>query len=195
MRAWIYFGIFFIDTIVSIVISIKLIPGLLNERGKIQEGTKTWDKVLLAVHFTSYLLGIPIIAGLDIGRFQWSQLNWNFFAIGLVIYIFTYIIILWAMAVNTHFEGTVRIQKDRDHKVISNGPYKFIRHPGYVGMILGSICIPLMMGSVYTFIPAGVCTITLIIRTALEDKTLHEELNGYSGYAKKVKFRLLPGIW
>ena len=114
---------------------------------------------------------------------------------GFILYISSSIFVNWAMIVNTHFEATVRIQKDRDHKVISEGPYRLVRHPGYLGAILWAIGIPMILGSFYGYIPSVVAIILFIIRTFLEDKTLQDELDGYYDYSKKVKFRLLPGIW
>jgi protein-S-isoprenylcysteine O-methyltransferase Ste14 len=99
------------------------------------------------------------------------------------------------MASNTHFESYVRIQEDRAHKPVSSGPYQYVRHPGYVGMALSALSIPLTLGSWWALIPAGIAALLIVIRTALEDKTLHTELQGYAEYAKKVRYRLLPGIW
>jgi len=105
------------------------------------------------------------------------------------------ILLNWAMIVNPHFEPTVRIQKDRGHKVITSGPYNIVRHPGYLAGILFILSIPLMIGSVFTFIPAGIYVFLVTVRTWLEDKTLQEELDGYSEYAERIKYRLFPGIW
>ena len=99
------------------------------------------------------------------------------------------------MIVNPHFEATVRIQKDREHKVITSGPYKLIRHPGYLGGIVWAMGVPMILGSIYGFIPSLVGIIIFIIPTGLEDKTLLNELEGYAEYSKKVKCRLIPGIW
>lgn len=194
-RAWVFYGIGLIGSIVSFVFTIFFIRTLANQRGKAQKGTKRWDVMLLSSYFLIYLLVVPIIAGLDIGRFQWSYLGWVYLFIGLIIYVSTFVIIPWSMIENEHFEGTVRIQSDRDHQVISSGPYRWVRHPGYVGMILLNVSIPLMIGSVYALIPSAVCIFLVIVRTALEDKTLRLELTGYKEYAAKTRFRLVPGIW
>jgi len=89
----------------------------------------------------------------------------------------------------------VIIQEDRGHKVITTGPYKFVRHPMYIGATILMICLPIALGSLYALIPLVFCIIFVIIRTALEDKTLHNELEGYAEYAKRTKYRLIPGIW
>jgi protein-S-isoprenylcysteine O-methyltransferase Ste14 len=99
------------------------------------------------------------------------------------------------MVVNPYFEPTVRIQKDRGHKAISSGPYKIVRHPGYLAGILFTLSMPLIVGSAFTFVPVGIYAVLFIVRTALEDKTLREELDGYAEYARRVKYKLFPGIW
>jgi protein-S-isoprenylcysteine O-methyltransferase Ste14 len=99
------------------------------------------------------------------------------------------------MYINKFFSSVVRIQKDRGHKVIQDGPYKYVRHPGYVGIFFLAPAVPLILGSIWGLIPSGLFIIAIIIRTYLEDKTLHKELEGYKEYAKKVKYRLIPGIW
>lgn len=98
------------------------------------------------------------------------------------------------MAVNPYFESTARIQKDRGHRVITAGPYKIVRHRGYVGIILGDLPVPLIIGSVFALVPAGMAVLLVVIRTSLEDGMLREELDGYKKYAKKVKYRLVPGV-
>ncbi len=196
VRPWIFFGASFAQYIVSTVVQFKLNPELLVRRlRRKREGSKLWDEILMRVSNLTVLIAIPIIAGLDVGRFQWSDLDVQFAALGFTFFIISTILINWAMVVNPHFEPTVRIQKDRGHKVISSGPYKIVRHPGYLAGILYTLSIPLIIGSVFTFIPAGIYAILFIIRTSLEDRTLHKELDGYSEYAKQVKHKLFPSIW
>ncbi len=138
---------------------------------------------------------LPVVIGLDAGRFQWSYLNYYFLIPGYLLYIFSNILVIWAMMENKHFEATVRIQKDRGHKVITSGPYKLVRHPGYLAGIIYVIGLPMILGSVYGFIASAAAILIIIIRTGLEDKTLKNELEGYVEYSKKVKYRLIPGIW
>ena len=96
---------------------------------------------------------------------------------------------------NPFFEGTIRIQREKNHNVTKTGPYKIVRHPGYLGMLLGSISLPLALGSVLAFFPLVIMIILIFIRTYYEDTTLHRELTGYSEYCKEVKYRLIPFIW
>ncbi len=138
---------------------------------------------------------VPFVMGLDVGRYHWSSLGLWATVLGNVIFSFGWILLMWAMLANPHFEATVRIQTDRHHRVVTAGPYAVVRHPGYVGASLWALGSPLIVGSAYGLIPAGITVGLLVLRTCLEDKTLQAELPGYAEYAKQVRYRLLPGIW
>jgi protein-S-isoprenylcysteine O-methyltransferase Ste14 len=99
------------------------------------------------------------------------------------------------MVANKFFSGVVRIQKERGHHVVSEGPYRIVRHPGYVGGVVAVIATPLLLGSLWGLISAAVYAAFVVLRTALEDRTLHEELPGYREYAQRTRYRLLPGVW
>ncbi len=168
---------------------------LIEERIKPGPGTKWWDKVFYAFYIPAFF-AIIIIGSLDGGRFGWTtSLPVFAYISGYVVYIFSISIFLWAQEINRFFSSVVRIQHDRGHEVIQKGPYKYVRHPGYIGGILMAMSIALVLGSLWALIPAGVVAILLIIRTYLEDITLQKELPGYAQYAKKVRYRLLPGVW
>jgi len=194
-RAWLLLGIDYLGVVVISVIFWKLAPELANQRATIKEGTKPWDKVFLAFYFTISLIAFPIVAGLDVGRYLWSELHINYTIAGVIIFILCVAFGSWAIVVNQFFETTVRIQTDRGHKVITDGPYRFVRHPGYVALILGALSASFILGSGYSLIPGGLGIIAVVVRTFLEDRTLHEELNGYREYASRVRWRLVPGIW
>jgi protein-S-isoprenylcysteine O-methyltransferase Ste14 len=193
---WFYLVVSFIGMFGGIMLVYRANPELLNHRGQWEKkkDTKPWDKLLLIVFGITGFYILPVVIGLDI-RFQWSYLGYSYTIAGIVLFLVGSVVINWAMIVNTHFETSVRIQNDRDHKVITTGPYKIVRHPGYVGAMLWVVATPSIIGSVVGFIPAGIAGLMLIIRTWLEDKTLHSELNGYVEYAGRVKYRLFPGIW
>ncbi|NIO37185.1 isoprenylcysteine carboxylmethyltransferase family protein [Candidatus Bathyarchaeota archaeon] len=194
-RPWLYFGTALAHYSVSTAVQYKLNPQLVVQRlKKKREGSKLWDEILMRASNLMVLISIPAIAGLD-GRFYWSNLDAYFAVVGFVFVVVSSVLLNWAMIVNPHFEPTVRIQKERDHKVITSGPYNIVRHPGYLAGILFTISIPLIIGSVFAFIPVGIYALLVIIRTWLEDKTLQEELEGYSEYTGQVRYRLFPGIW
>ncbi|MDD3653604.1 MAG: isoprenylcysteine carboxylmethyltransferase family protein [Desulfotomaculaceae bacterium] len=193
-RAWLYFGIAAVTYFVSSLIFIKYNPGLINERAKERENTKSWDKALLSLYLLIGFLGTHIVAGLD-SRFEWSSLDMIYMIPGAVLYIVATLIQIISMLANKYFEATVRIQSDREQQVVKDGPYKIVRHPGYASVLLSFVAIPFMIGSLYALICTAAVFIIMFTRTALEDKMLQKELPGYSQYAKEVKFRLIPGIW
>lgn len=195
-RPWVLFSAFFLSTFAGTLIQYKLDPGLLAVRLKIKrKGSKLWDEILMRVSNLTLLVLVPVIAGLDVGRFHWSTLDIWFVVVGLVPLAISTVLLNWAMSVNPHFEPTVRIQKDRGHQVISSGPYGIVRHPGYLAAILFALSIPLIIGSVFTFVPVGIYICLMTIRTLLEERTLQKELNGYSEDTENVKYRLFPYLW
>jgi protein-S-isoprenylcysteine O-methyltransferase Ste14 len=115
--------------------------------------------------------------------------------LGFLLFVFSSFLVVWAMVENPFFEPTVRIQEDRGHRVVSTGPYAVVRHPGYLSGILWTSSIPLIIGSLYAFIPAVLYGVLMVLRTHLEDRTLKDELAGYEEYSEKVRYRLFPGIW
>lgn len=168
---------------------------LLAERSKPGQGTKQWDKVLLGL---SLLLTITmyVIAGLDSGRFHWSpDFHMSLHAIGIFLTVSGQLLFLIAQKQNKFFSSTVRIQSDREHTVCECGLYRIVRHPAYLGSIIQSLGFPLLFGSIWSIIPAGMLIIISAIRTYLEDKTLKEELKGYIEYSNKTPYRIIPFIW
>ena len=169
-------------------------PGLLKERMSRNKEIKSWDKIIMAVY--SFLLIILLaIPGLDAVRFGWSEVPLLAKVLGFIGYIPALVFAFWAMRENAYASDAVRIQEDRGHTVCTSGPYRFVRHPMYVGVILFILCFPLSLGSLYSYIPAILIIVLFIIRTSLEDKTLQNELSGYKEYAQKVRYRLFPGVW
>lgn len=170
-------------------------PGLIKERLNPGLGVKWWDKILLVL-FVSAFMAILIVAGLDAGRLRFTpEIPLALYIMGYVFFVLSYSFTFWAMYENKFFSSAVRIQKDRGQHVVETGPYSLIRHPGYLGGILGGINAAIVLGSSLALIPATISAIIFIIRTKLEDTLLKKELPGYADYAKKVKFKLVPGIW
>jgi protein-S-isoprenylcysteine O-methyltransferase Ste14 len=195
-RAWFLLVINLVGMFGQIAFVAARNPELVNHRGlwKKKKDTKSWDKKIVTGWgvLSGYMTSIVI--GLDI-RFDGANLGLWSAVVGTALFVFSVAVLTSAMLVNTYFEATVRIQTDRNHKVITAGPYKFIRHPGYVGAGLWALSAPLIVGSVYGLIPAGMAVLLLLIRTILEDRTLRRELTGYSEYARQVHYRLIPGLW
>jgi protein-S-isoprenylcysteine O-methyltransferase Ste14 len=136
-----------------------------------------------------------VVAGLDV-RFHWTGENpFAFHVGGLLANISGYVLFLWAMVSNAFFSEGVRIQEERDHTVASGGPYRYVRHPGYAGAIVAGVATPFLLGSLWGLIPAVLSAVLYVVRTALEDKTLMEELPGYPEYAQQTRWRLFPGLW
>lgn len=175
--------------------SIRNDSELMTERSKVGQGAKSWDKIILGLSGVTYLMSVAL-AGFDSGRYHWSpNFHWTVYATGITLTIIGQIIFLTARKENKYFSSVVRIQTDRGHIVCDTGIYKLVRHPGYLGMTISLAAMPLLTGSVWSFIPITVAIILLFIRTYLEDETLKKELSGYVDYSQKTRQRLIPKIW
>jgi protein-S-isoprenylcysteine O-methyltransferase Ste14 len=160
-----------------------------------RKDAKSWDKTLAPMMALGGLM-VPLLAGLD-DRFNWSL---EVFSLpikiaSIAVMILAYIFSSWAMIENAYFSGIVRLQTDRGQTVCSSGPYRWVRHPGYVGAVWSYLAMPFLLDSKWAFIPVGVLLVVSIVRTKLEDQMLQAELPGYKDYAAEVKFRLFPGVW
>ena len=195
--AWAYFGIALLSVVLSRVIAHRKNPGLLEERGRYQdsENVKPWDKILMPVAALYGPLISFIVAGLD-HRYGWTNLfpTWSQVA-ALLVGVLSVSLSTWAMVSNPFFSAVVRIQEDRAHTVCKSGPYRYVRHPGYAGGVLWYLITPVVFDSLWAMIPIAIATAATVARTALEDKTLREELPGYLAYTQETRYRLLPGIW
>lgn len=192
--AWVYLGICLLILIINGIIMFRTSPETIAERSRTQD-TKDWDKVVGGLWGVTIYFALPLVAGLDV-RFDWTH---NFSVVwhvaGAVVLALGLGFSAWAMIANAFFSTAVRIQSERGHTVCSTGPYRFVRHPGYVGFILQSISVPFLLGSLWALIPGITAAGLMIIRTLLEDRTLQAELPGYQDYVRKVPYRLIPNIW
>jgi protein-S-isoprenylcysteine O-methyltransferase Ste14 len=192
-QAWVYM---IINLIVLILMGTLLTRNaeLVEERLNPKEGMKGWDKFYFAATTLMYILAL-VLGGLD-GRFGWTtNMPLSVYWARVIVYLIGQAIFLWARYTNNYFSSVVRIQSDRGHTVCKDGPYRFVRHPGYVGGFLFTITIGLMLGSWSASIPQVIAALMLIWRAARKDKTLQAELPGYTQYANETQFRLVPGIW
>ena len=194
LQGWLYMGLLFSFIVINVVYLIIVNPDLLEHRLKIGKGTKLWD-IVWFVLFAPVVLEIFVTAGFDAVRFEWSSMTFWLYLPGILLFVAGMLLLGWSMGVNPFFEKTVRIQVERGHRVIDTGPYRYIRHPGYVGFAGWILSAPLLLGSWWAFIPSIISVIALIIRTSLEDRTLCEELSGYVEYSKRVRYRLIPNVW
>jgi protein-S-isoprenylcysteine O-methyltransferase Ste14 len=192
---WIYAWIYTLASVLVIITNAFIFPTeLISERGRKKENVEKWDKIITGIIIIPWFT-LYIIAGLDI-RFGWStEFALWIHITALITFILGNALVSWAMIANNYFSTSVRIQYDRGHTVSSGGPYRYIRHPGYIGMIIYLLSTPIILGSFWALIPAIMTVILFIIRTSFEDNTLKNKLEGYKEYAERVKYRLISGIW
>jgi protein-S-isoprenylcysteine O-methyltransferase Ste14 len=168
---------------------------LLEERTKLSSTAKSWDKRLLGIGFLLTLITL-VVAGLDAGRYRFTPtLTWPYCVAGLSCNVAGTAIFLRAMKENRFFSSVVRIQSERGHSVCHTGPYSVVRHPGYSGMILGSLGLPLLLMSAWCAIPTLLFVLVMVVRTQREDSCLQAELDGYREYCNATRYRLVPGAW
>jgi protein-S-isoprenylcysteine O-methyltransferase Ste14 len=192
---WVMVILFIIAATMQVILLLPTNPALLAERSKglREEGAALWDKVI-----TSFAVGILPVASWVISalhvRFDWSpSMPLAFNICGTIVFVLAWALVIWATNSNRFFTTTVRIQKD--HTVQTGGPYHFMRHPGYVAAMLYNLATPFLLGSWWGLIPMLFVPPLMVLRTALEDKLLQEQLAGYKEYATRVRYRLLPGVW
>jgi protein-S-isoprenylcysteine O-methyltransferase Ste14 len=192
-QGWTYLGV---AALAQIATTLLVPSGLLAERTKRRhEGQQRWDRLLFTAVGQLFARVIPIVAGLDF-RFGWKpEIAVWAEVVALAFLVLGTALFIWSMRVNAFFSRLVRLQGDRGHVVVSGGPYQYVRHPGYVALVVNMIAGPVLLGSVWATIAGAVAATLVIVRTALEDKLLHGELEGYAEYAGRVRWRLLPGLW
>lgn len=193
-RGWICSALYLGALNASRAVLTKLNPDLMKQReSSIHQDTKPFDKIFLRL-FLSLTFVLPVVAGLDM-RFNRDPMPfWTIYP-GIGVFVVSVILITWVLAKNPHAESSVRIQEDRGHTVIRSGPYRLVRHPMYVGLILLNVSVALILGSKWTMAMDALITILVLWRTAMEDQTLRRELPGYEDYTAVTRYRLMPGIW
>ena len=190
--AWVYAGLSLIGVVAG---ALAAGPSLLAERSGVGQGAQALDVIMAIIMAWLGPVAIALVAGFDF-RYGWQpEVSPQVQGAGALAAVFGYAVVLWAMASNRFFSGVVRIQTERGHAVVSHGPYALVRHPGYAGVILAMAGAPLMLGSVWALMPAAATVGATAVRAAYEDRTLMRDLAGYEAYARRVRYRLLPGIW
>lgn len=193
---WVFMVLLWLFMAAHPILLIPVNPQLLaeRERGMGAEGTRRWDRVLVGLASLAWF-SAWLIAAVD-HRLSWTAvIGFGVHLIGSVGTALGFALFVWALVTNAFFAESVRIQKERGHQVCESGPYQLVRHPGYAGNILAIISIPLLLGSLWSFLPAFLCAIFFLLRTAKEDLTLIEELEGYAAFTRKTRFRIFPGLW
>lgn len=191
---WVFIAILLASQLSIALILMTRNPELMEERSKIK-GKRDLDRVLSGVMSLFGPIITCIVAGLNT-RFGWPpQISLALQIAGIVLAVLGSIPTAWAMASNKFFYGFLRIAQDKDHAVCASGPYRYVRHPGYLGAILFDLATPLVLNSAWAFIPAALTVCAIFVRTALEDRALQDGLGGYKDYARQVRHRLLPAVW
>ncbi|MGA2796555.1 MAG: isoprenylcysteine carboxylmethyltransferase family protein [Thermoguttaceae bacterium] len=194
MRGWIFLAVYILLAVATLSYLWRVNPEVIVARSAHHRDTKSWDKVLLLL-FVFLFIAMFQVAAIDEGRFHWSAVPLWLCVAGYILLLIRTAGNVWVLSVNKFAELSVRIQTDRSQKVIVIGPYAIVRHPIYSATFFFYTGIPLALGSYWAFIPAAISVLLVIVRTALEDRMLQNELAGYKDYAARVRYRLVPGIW
>jgi protein-S-isoprenylcysteine O-methyltransferase Ste14 len=194
LEGWVFLVALFSYLVALQVWGYRKDPELVRERSRMGPNVEGWDKVIVTIYLV-LLFVMLVTAGLDAGRYQWSSAPRGIQILGWMGFFAAAILIWRVMSVNTFSSSMVRIQADRGHQVITTGPYRYVRHPMYVGVIVLLLSIPLVLGSWWATLPAVLIGILFVVRTVLEERTLKEGLHGYPAYMDRVRYRLLPGVW
>jgi len=193
-QAWAALAVMLAWVVATALIILRIHPALLAERLGPRKGTKKWDVIILSV-LGLLQLARYILAGLD-RRYGWTSEFPPAIQVGaLVVCAAGYALVSWATAANAYFSQVVRLQTERGQAVISDGPYRWVRHPGYAGAILFELAVPFLLSCWPAFFVSLAVFFLLVLRTSLEDRTLQTELAGYVVYTERVRSRLLPGVW
>lgn len=195
-EAWVYAFVYILTFVVSRALAARHNPGILAERSKImaQSDTQSWDKVLVPLVMLGGVL-LPLMVGLEARYGQQPAFSLTVRLVALLVFIGSMVWASLALIENSYFSGTVRLQSERGHKVVSSGPYSVMRHPGYIGALLSYLAVPILLESWWGFVPVVILWVVLVVRTRLEDRFLQDNLPGYKDYASRVRYRLLPGVW
>jgi protein-S-isoprenylcysteine O-methyltransferase Ste14 len=191
--AWAVLGIYFLFKVAGLAF---LDPDLLRERAAPGPGVDRGDVMLATLGVLALYPATFVVAGLDAVRFGPAlPMARSVQAAALLVQVLGYGFAHWAAYSNRFFSTFVRIQTERDHSVVSSGPYAVVRHPGYAGALLAHLALPFALESIWALLPAAVATLAFVARTSREERTLEERLVGYREYQARVRWRLLPGVW
>lgn len=192
--AWAYLVLYILLVLAGAAVLLPRRSGVVAERARGRAGAVSWDRVITRL-YTITTLATLVVAGLAVRRDWRPEFPLWLRAVGVAMFVAGYALTLWAMAVNRFFAQVVRIQTERGHSVVTDGPYRFVRHPGYVGMMVSAAGSVLLLGAPWAGLPYGLTIGLVLLRTSMEDQLLVEQLPGYAEYAHRTRYRLIPGIW
>lgn len=192
-RGWILCGLILGSIALNFALMRWKNPSLIRARLEKHDNVEPFDRTFFAVSVPLSLVFL-VVAGLD-ARFGWSQLAGWWLWPGIVLHLAGTVPIASAATCNPFMELAVRLQRDRGQVVVRTGPYRVVRHPMYSGLLLMFAGWPLVVGSLWSYVPLGALAIAYVVRTALEDRTLQQHLPGYREYTTLTPYRLVPGIW
>lgn len=190
---WVYLGISLLSVIAGGIYVLRHNPQAINERGRPAEGQKRWDRLIMLAYLPLFI-AVYVVSGLD-ARFGWSTIPLWLHIVGAVFTLFGSALTYAAMAHNKFLSMYVQVAQERGHRVATEGPYHYIRHPMYLSLVLSWPALAFLLGSYWALIPGLLASLMILLRTSLEDRTLQAELPGYADYARQVRYRLLPGVW
>jgi len=191
---WVFIAIVAVSQISIAAILIMRNPELMGERAE-SKGKRDLDRILAGIMALFGPISMCIVAGLNFHHGWLPKISLTLQMTGVLFAILGSILTAWAMASNKFFYGVLRIAQEKGHSVCANGPYQYVRHPGYLGAIFFDLATPLILNSVWAYIPAVLTVYAIFMRTSLEDKALQIGLDGYKNYAQQVRYRLLPAVW
>ena len=193
VRSITYFAMYLVFAVVSLALLNGVSPGTFAAREKSSADATVWDRTILAVYWVLAYFAVYFLAGLESSGAP-AELGWVF-AVGIALYFASFFLTLWAVRVNPYLESVSHIDRNRCPNICNCGPYSVIRYPSYAAILIWCVALAMVFETKYTAICAGVIAVVVIIRTALEDRNLRKDLDGYKEYAAKVKYRLIPFIW
>jgi protein-S-isoprenylcysteine O-methyltransferase Ste14 len=192
-RGWVWIATLALSLVAVFAVVRTRNPGLLRTRLNTKAPTELFDKVFVGLYLLA-AVAFLVVAGLD-ARWGWSQLSSAWLFAGLALHLAALVLLAAVVATNPFLEGTVRIQSERGHVAVTSGPYRIVRHPMYASLVVMFPAWALVLGSLWACVPAACVAILFAFRTANEDRTLLRELPGYEEYARRTRYRLIPGLW